>query len=400
MTGKNRWLLPEGIEDLLPGPAAQLEQLRRELLDLYRSWGYELILPPFIEYLDSLQTGSGHDLDLQTFKLIDQLSGRLLGLRADMTPQAARIDAHRMRREAPTRLCYLGTVLRTRPDGFDGSRSPLQVGAELFGHAGAESDVEILELMVATLALTGIEDVYLDLGHVGIYRGLACDAGLDEEQEASLFDALQRKALPEINTFLSGLDLSTAQRERLAGLATLNGGAEVLEKAQVLLQGSGKSVLSSLENLTRIARLAERRLPAISLHFDLAELRGYQYQTGVVFAAFVADRGQEIARGGRYDEIGKVFGRARPATGFSTDLRILMRLGNRDWPQPAGAILAPAEEDTALEDEVRILRAQGERVVQQLPGQAGSVAETGCDRALRWSGSEWVVERIAPESAD
>jgi len=394
MKGKNRWLLPEGIEDLLPDQAAQLEQLRRELLDLYRSWGYELILPPFIEYLDSLLTGSGHDLDLQTFKLIDQLSGRLLGLRADMTPQAARIDAHRLQRDAPSRLCYLGTVLRTRPDGFDGSRSPMQVGAELFGHRGAESDVEILELMVATLALTGIEDIYLDLGHVGIYRGLAHDAGLDEEQEALLFDALQRKALPEINAFLAGLDLSTAQRERLAGLATLNGGAEVLEKAQALLQGSGESALSSLEDLIRIARLATRRLPEISLHFDLAELRGYQYQTGVVFAAFVADRGQEIARGGRYDEIGKVFGRARPATGFSTDLRILMRLGNRDWPKPAGAILAPADEDTALANKVRTLRTQGERVVQQLPGQVGSVAETGCDRVLRWSGSEWVVERI------
>jgi len=394
MKGKNRWLLPEGIEDLLPDQAAQLEQLRRELLDLYRSWGYELILPPFIEYLDSLLTGSGHDLDLQTFKLIDQLSGRLLGLRADMTPQAARIDAHRLQRDAPSRLCYLGTVLRTRPDGFDGSRSPMQVGAELFGHRGAESDVEILELMVATLALTGTEDIYLDLGHVGIYRGLAHDAGLDEEQEALLFDALQRKALPEINAFLAGLDLSTAQRERLAGLATLNGGAEVLEKAQALLQGSGESALSSLEDLARIARLATRRLPDISLHFDLAELRGYQYQTGVVFAAFVADRGQEIARGGRYDEIGKVFGRARPATGFSTDLRILMRGGNRDWPQPAGAILAPAEEDAALADKVRTLSTQGERVVQQLPGQVGSVAETGCDRVLRWSGSEWVVERI------
>jgi len=387
MTGKNRWLLPEGIEELLPDQAAQLEQLRRELLDLYRSWGYELILPPFIDYLDSLLTGSGHDLDLQTFKLIDQLSGRLLGLRADMTPQAARIDAHRLQRDAPSRLCYLGTVLRTRPDGFDGSRSPMQVGAELFGHAGAESDVEILELMVATLALTGIEDVYLDLGHVGIYRGLAHD------QEALLFDALQRKALPEINAFLAGLDLSTAQRERLAGLAALNGGAEVLEKAQVLLQGSGESALSSLEDLVRIARLAAWRLPDISLHFDLAELRGYQYQTGVVFAAFVADRGEEIARGGRYDEIGKVFGRARPATGFSTDLRILMRLGNRDWPQPVRAILAPAEEDPGLADKVSALRAQGERVVQQLPGQAGSVAETGCDRVLRWSGSEWVVER-------
>lgn len=393
MTGKNRWLLPEGIEDLLPDQAMQLEQLRREILDLYRSWGYELILPPFIEYLDSLLTGSGRDLDLQTFKLIDQLSGRLLGLRADMTPQAARIDAHRLQRDAPSRLCYLGTVLRTRPDGFDGSRSPMQVGVELFGHAGAESDVEVLELMVATLALTGIEDVYLDLGHVGIYRGLAHDAGLDEEQEALLFDALQRKALPEINAFLAGLDLSTAQRERLAGLATLNGDAEVLEKAQVLLQGSGDSAQSSLEDLVRIARLATMRLPDVSLHFDLAELRGYQYQTGVVFAAFVAGRGEEIARGGRYDEIGKVFGRARPATGFSTDLRSLMRLGNRDWPQPAGAILAPVEEDPALADKVRVLREQGERVVQQLPGQAGNIAETGCDRVLRWSGSEWVVER-------
>ncbi len=392
MTGKNRWLLPEGIEDLLPDQAMQLELLRREILDLYRSWGYELILPPFIEYLDSLLTGSGHDLDLQTFKLIDQLSGRLLGLRADMTPQAARIDAHRLQRDAPSRLCYLGTVLRTRPDGFDGSRSPMQVGAELFGHAGAESDVEILELMVATLALTGIEDIYLDLGHVGIYRGLARDAGLDEEQEALLFDALQRKALPEIKLFMTGLDLSTAQRERLAGLATLNGGTEVLEKAQALLQGSGEAVRSSLEDLIRIARLAQRRLPDTSLHFDLAELRGYQYQTGVVFAAFVADRGQEIARGGRYDEIGKVFGRARPATGFSTDLRILMRLGKRDWLPPAAAILAPAEDDVALADKVRDLRTQGERVVQQLPGQAGSVGETGCDRVLRWSGSEWVVE--------
>jgi ATP phosphoribosyltransferase regulatory subunit len=395
MKGKNRWLLPEGIEDLLPEQAAQLEQLRRELVDFYRSWGYQLIQPPFIEYLDSLLTGTGHDLDLQTFKLIDQLSGRLLGLRADMTPQAARIDAHRLQRQAPSRLCYLGTVLRTLPDGFAGSRSPMQVGAELFGHAGAESDVEILELMVATLALCGVEDVYIDLGHVGIFRGLAHDAGLEQEQEALLFEALQRKAIPEINEFLLQLDLSTAQRERLAGLATLNGGVDVLERAQALLQGSGDGVRSALQNLGRIADLAQRRLPQLSLHFDLAELRGYQFHTGAVFAAFVADRGQEIARGGRYDEIGKVFGRARPATGFSTDLRTLMQLGRRgSRPRAAGAILAPFEDNAALSDKVRALRAQGEAVIQQLPGQAGSVAETGCDRVLRWNGSEWVVESI------
>lgn len=393
MKTENRWLLPEGIEELLPEQAAQLEQLRRELLDLYRTWGYELILPPFIEYLESLLTGTGHDLDLQTFKLIDQLSGRMLGLRADMTPQAARIDAHRLQREAPSRLCYLGTVLHTRPDGFAGSRSPLQVGAELFGHAGAESDVEVLELMVATLALTGVEDVYIDLGHVGIYRGLARDAGLNEEQESVLFDALQRKAIPEINEFLGQLDLSTAQRERLAGLATLNGGPEVLAQAQALFQGSGDAAQDALENLARIAALARQRLPGLPLHYDLAELRGYQFHTGVVFAAFVADRGQEIARGGRYDDIGKVFGRARPATGFSTDLRTLMQLGTRSWPQAPGAILAPAEDDAALADKVRALREQGECVVQQLPGQPGSFAQMGCERALRWNGSEWVVER-------
>jgi len=397
MNGENRWLLPEGIEDLLPEQASQLEQLRRDLLDFYRSWGYQLIQPPFIEYLESLLTGTGHDLDLQTFKLIDQLSGRLLGLRADMTPQAARIDAHRLQRQAPSRLCYLGIVLRTLPDGLAGSRSPMQVGAELFGHAGAESDVEILELMVATLALCGVEDVYVDLGHVGIYRGLAHDAGLNREQEALLFEALQRKAIPEIREFLLQLDLSTAQRERLEGLATLNGGTEVLERAKALLQGSGDVVRSALENLVRIAALAQRRLPQLSLHFDLAELRGYQFHTGAVFAAFVADRGQEIARGGRYDEIGKVFGRARPATGFSTDLRILMQLGHRNWPQAASAILAPADNDAALSDKVRALRAEGEAVIQQLPGQAGSVTETGCDRVLRWNGSEWVVEPLTAQ---
>lgn len=391
---ENRWLLPEGIEELLPEQAARLELLRRELIDLYRSWGYQLILPPFIEYLDSLLTGTGHDLDLKTFKLIDQLSGRLLGLRADMTPQAARIDAHRLQRQAPSRLCYLGTVLHTRPDGLAGSRSPLQVGAELFGHAGAESDVEILALMVETLALTGVEDIYIDLGHVGIYRGLARDAGLDDEQEAFLFDALQRKAIPEINEFLAGLDLSTAQRERLAGLATLNGDVEVLERAAALLQGSGQAACSALDNLTRIATLARQQLPDVSLHFDLAELRGYQYQTGVVFAAFVADHGKEVARGGRYNEIGKVFGRARPATGFSTDLRALMRFGHRDWPAMGGAILAPSDDDAALADKVRELRAAGEAVIWQLPGQEGRFAEMGCSHILRWNGSEWAVEAL------
>ena len=253
----------------------------------------------------------------------------------------------------------------------------------------------MLSAILFRYTLTGIEDLYVDLGHVGIYRGLAADAGLYEEQEAFLFDALQRKAIPEINAFLRQLDLSTAQRGRLADLATLNGGAEVLERARVMLQGSGDAAQGALENLQRIAILAQQRLPAVALHFDLAELRGYQFHTGVVFAAFVADRGQEIARGGRYDDIGKVFGRARPATGFSTDLRSLMRLGARQSPAAAGAVAAPAEDDAALAEQVRALREQGVRVIQQLPGQAGSFAAMGCDRVLRWNGSEWTVEAIA-----
>lgn len=395
MNKKNRWLLPEGIDELLPDQAQRLECLRRELLNLYAGWGYQLIIPPFIDHLDSLLTGTGNELDLQTFKLTDQLSGRQLGLRADMTPQAARIDAHSLRCDTPNRLCYLGTVLRTLPDGFSGSRSPMQVGAELFGHAGAESDVEILELMVATLDLNGINDVYIDLGHVGIYRGLAKDADLDEDQEAFMFDALQRKAIPEITRFLGELDLSTAQCERLAGLATLNGDRDVLERASSLLEGSGESTQVALNDLIRIATLAEHRLPGVSLHFDLAELRGYQYQTGVVFAAFVADRGQEIARGGRYDKIGDVFGRARPATGFSTDLRVLMQLGSRQWPDVAGAILAPAAEaDRALMEKISNLRAEGEIVIQQLPGQSDNATEQGCDRRLCQQGDNWMIESI------
>ena len=391
MTDKNHWLLPEGIEELLPEAAARLEQLRRELLDLYRSWGYQLVIPPFVDYLESLLSGTGHDLDLQTFKLIDQMSGRLLGVRADMTPQVARIDAHGLRREAPSRLCYIGTVLHTRPDGFAGSRSLMQVGAELFGHAGPESDVEILQLMVATLERTGVRDLFLDLGHVGIYRGLARDAGLDAEQEATLFDALQRKAMPEIDQFLAGLELSAATRARLAGLATLNGDASVLERARGLLSGSSRAVMDALENLEQIARLAGRRLPGVALHFDLAELRGYQYQTGVVFAAFVADRGQEIARGGRYDDIGRMFGVARPATGFSTDLRSLMELGDAAGQALGPGILAPAEEDELLDGAIAELRARGEIVVRSLPGQSGTLSDSGCDRMLRWNGSAWRV---------
>ena len=299
MIKTDRWLLPEGIVDLLPMQAEPLEKLRREILNLFHSWGYELVMPPFIEYLDSLLTGTGSDLDLQTFKLTDQLTGRLMGIRADMTPQAARIDAHHLKRDVPVRLCYMGTVLRTRPDGFAGSRSPLQVGAELYGHSGIESDVEVILLMLEMLNTIGIQEMQLDLGHVGIFRGLGRQAGLNPEQETVLFDALQRKARAEIDEFLSQLDVKSGIKSMLASLIDLNGDEEVLDAAREQLKMAAQSVIEALDNLYQIAQALRRKLPSASLYFDLAELRGYQYQTGVVFASYVPGYGQEIARGGR-----------------------------------------------------------------------------------------------------
>jgi ATP phosphoribosyltransferase regulatory subunit len=394
MSSTDKWLLPEGIEEVLPPEAWRLERARRELLDLFSRWGYALIMPPLIEYLESLLTGTGNDLDLQTFKVTDQLSGRMMGLRADMTPQAARIDAHPLRRDEPSRLCYMGTVLQTRNDGFGGSRSPLQVGAELFGHAGIESDVEILELLLESLALMKITNVHVNLGHVGIFRGLACDAGLSVMQENDLFDALQRKAASEIRDMLETTVSDAAQRRRLAALVGLNGGPEVLDKAAEALEGAGAEVLLALDNLRAIAARLLQRAGDVQLDFDLAELSGYRYQTGMVFAVFVPGSGREIARGGRYDAIGEVFGRARPATGFSTDLRTLMDLSEREFGSRTGAVFAPADDAPALLETVTALRNQGECVVCALPGQAGSAAEMGCDRVLVQEAGAWVVKTL------
>ena len=393
MIKTDRWLLPEGIVDLLPMQAEPLEKLRREILNLFHSWGYELVMPPFIEYLDSLLTGTGSDLDLQTFKLTDQLTGRLMGIRADMTPQAARIDAHHLKRDVPVRLCYMGTVLRTRPDGFAGSRSPLQVGAELYGHSGIESDVEVILLMLEMLNTIGIQEMQLDLGHVGIFRGLGRQAGLNPEQETVLFDALQRKARAEIDEFLSQLDVKSGIKSMLASLIDLNGDEEVLDAAREQLKMAAQSVIEALDNLYQIAQALRRKLPSASLYFDLAELRGYQYQTGVVFASYVPGYGQEIARGGRYDDIGKVFGRARPATGFSADLTTLVALG-ADRPYELTGIFAPALDDPKLQQQIANLRKAGERVVCALPGQQGQARDMGCDRVLEKRNGEWVLDDL------
>lgn len=389
MNRNNSWLLPEGIDELLPAQARALERLRRDLLDTYTSWGYQMVVTPFIEFLESLLTGTGRDLDLQTFKLTDQVSGRLLGVRADITPQAARIDAHRLRHDAPTRLCYIGSVLRTRADGLSGSRSPLQIGAELYGHAGVESDVEIVCLMMETLRVAGLDEIYLDLGHVGIFRTLAEAAGLDAQQEGELFEALQRKAASEIGELLDRFGLAADMRRMLSALVELNGDEEVLPRARELLAGAPAAVFAAIDYVEAVANQLRQVLPGLPVHFDLAELRAYHYQTGVVFAAFVPGEGQEVARGGRYDEIGEVFGRARPATGFSADLKTLIRLGSTRHEPLEGAVLAPSELDPELMQKIGELRASGTVVIRALPGQVGDAAEMGCAHRLEKQGGQW-----------
>ncbi|HXH01901.1 MAG TPA: ATP phosphoribosyltransferase regulatory subunit [Candidatus Competibacteraceae bacterium] len=394
------WLLPEGIEEILPPTAWRLESLRRDLLDLYDVWGYELVIPPFVEFLDALLVGTGNDLELHTFKLTDQVSGRLMGVRADMTPQVTRIDAHHMPRELPSRLCYIGTVLRTRSDGLGGSRSPLQVGAELYGHSGYESDLEVLCLMLETLALAGVRDVHLDLGHVAVFRGLVRQAGLTPRQEDTLFDALQRKAVPEIRSLLAGYRLADDEARRLLALAELNGGAEVLEQAECELADAPEEVLAALENLHQLAAAVEHHWPGLPINFDLAELRGYRYHTGVVFAAYVPGVGQAIAKGGRYDDIGRAFGYARPATGFSTDLRALLTAGATALePRPRGAIYAPRADDPALEALVAELRQRRERVIRALPGLEVEPRALGCDRILQLGEEGWTVRPLVAPSA-
>jgi len=389
---QERWLLPAGIEEILPPQAQTMECLRRELLDLYGSWGYEFVIPPFVDYLDSLLTGTGHDLDLKTFKFTDQLSGRMLGVRADMTPQVARIDAHHLRSDVPTRLCYLGTVLHTHADGFADTRSPLQIGAEIYGHSGIESDVEILRLVLLTLETAGIEDLYLDLGHVGIFRGLAHQAGLDEQQELALFEALQRKAVPEIESLIDECRLRGVSARMMLALATLDGEG-TLERAATELAAADPPVRAAVDHLRRVADETRNWLPDVPMHFDLAELRGYHYKTGVVFAAFVPGWGREIARGGRYDDIGQVFGRSRPAVGFSTDLNCLLRLGTGidERYRRAPRVFAPWSSDPDLQQEIERLRREGRQVVTELPGQDKGARELEYTERLERAETGWVL---------
>jgi len=397
-TSDQYWALPDGISEALPDESWRLEHLRRALLDMYLTWGYRQVMPPMVEYMQSLSTGLGSHLDVQTFKVTDQLTGRMMGIRADMTPQIARIDAHKLRTEEPNRLCYIGTVLRTRAFSNDGSRSPLQVGAELFGHAGIDSDLEIITLLLETLAICHVPNITLDIGHVGIFRGLIQEAGLNATQERDFYNMLERKAIPEIQNWLKQMDLPHDAAQRLAQLPYLYGSPTVLAQARQVLAGAGQAVEQALDYLDELVQQLRQCIPSCELHIDLTELSGYDYHTGVVYAAYTPAYGKEIARGGRYDGIGRLFGRDRPATGFSTDLRTL-NYYQQQTPELPRTILAPRGTETALLNKIATLRQAGYRVIRQL-GDARLQSTQAADpqQQLIKQNNEWVVVTVNSEN--
>ncbi|HSH08027.1 MAG TPA: ATP phosphoribosyltransferase regulatory subunit [Burkholderiales bacterium] len=386
-----RWLLPEYFEDILPEEATRIERLRRLLLDVFAGRGYELVMPPMLEYVESLLTGTGHDLDLRTFKLVDQLSGRMMGVRADITPQVARIDAHLLNRKGVARLCYCGSVLHARPAGVAVTREPLQIGAEIYGHAGVESDLEIQRLLSSALAVAGVRGARIDVGHVAVFRGLVRAAKIDAEREAELFEALQKKDVPALRTLTRPLGVRL--REALLLLPELYGGREVLALAARRLPRipALRRALTTLRALADADRVG--RSETLPMSFDLAELRGYHYHSGVVFDAYCEGVSGAIARGGRYDEVGSAFGRPRPATGFSIDLRALAAAAApvaRRSP-----ILAPANgRDAKLVAKVAALRRAGEIVIDELPGHARHRSELGCTRVLVKRRGRWQVRAV------
>lgn len=384
----NRWLLPEDIADVLPAQARKVETLRRAILDLYQTYGYELVAPPILEFLDSLLTGTGSDLNLQTFKLVDQMSGRTLGLRADITPQVARIDAHLLNRAGVTRLCYAGSVAHARTPVGSSAREDLQLGAEIYGCATWEADFEAITLLLKTLSIALLDKVYLDLSHAGILSGILADQKLDKETIETVYGLLQTKDRPRLSKWAACLPAKTT--EALMALTELNGPcAEVLAKAKKVLpkHAAIDQALADLERLVATVSASS----GLELSIDLADLRGYQYHSGVMFAVYVEKLPQPIARGGRYDHVGQAFGRSRPATGFSLDLLTLSNLSPLKVRKLA--IAAPWLEDDALSKAIAVLRNSGEVVIQVMAGEKVEAAEYECDRELVKQGNSWEVKK-------
>jgi ATP phosphoribosyltransferase regulatory subunit len=377
------WALPEYIEDVLPNNARKLEHARRLVLDLFAAHGYDLVVPPLLEYVDSLLSGTGYDMDLATFKLVDQLSGRTMGIRADTTPQVARIDAHVLNRQGVSRLCYAGSVLHTLPSGLGKSRQPYQAGAELFGHAGLEADIEIQQLAIDALEVLGLGKTQLDIGHPAIFRALIDLAGVAEDDAEKIFVATEAKDIPAVAALTENLG---ALKSALRALPTMYGGEEILTRAVSVLPNDGR-ITAALAQLGAIREHFARQGVAVSI--DLGDLGGFNYESGIVFSAFAAGASDAVARGGRYDEVGKAFGRARAATGFTMDLKSLFSL-MPDSPRRC-AILGPATVDAKADAEIKRLRKSGETVIARLPGHEQHVAELGCDRELIWKDGAYAI---------
>jgi len=379
------WVLPDHIADVLPSEARHIEELRRELLDMARCYGYELVIPPLLEHLESLLSGAASALDLQTFKLVDQLSGRMLGLRADSTPQVARIDAHLLNRRGVTRLCYCGPVLHTRPGGPHATREPLQLGAEIYGHAGLEADLEVLSLALAGLSAVKAQALAVDMADARIVRALTADMALSATGLSQIHAALAAKDLSELKVLTR--DAPAASRRGLLALPQLYGGAEVLTEAEKLLP-AGPLIAQALAELRWLAH----RVEGVRVSFDLADLRGYAYYSGATFSIYARGGSDALVRGGRYDEVGAVFGRNRPAAGFSLDLKALVGVLA---PRPLrAAIRAPWRDAGALRSAIASLRGQGETVVCALPGHDHEEDEFHCDRELVEFAGSWHVQTI------
>lgn len=382
------WLLPENIADVLPSEARKIEELRRRLLDNFRLYGYEMVMPPLLEYLESLLTGAGQDTDLRTFKLVDQLSGRTLGVRSDMTTQVARIDAHLLNRASVTRLCYAGSVLHTRPTGLHATREPIQIGAEIYGHAGIEADAEIQALALNSLALAGMRTIRLDLCHVGVLRAIIANDPAAKRQEAQLFGLLEAKDVPGLQEITAAYQDGT--RAALLALPNLYGDISVIARARITLPAL-PGIAQALDELQALVELAAGHEGA-AVTIDLADLRGYHYHSGVMFSAYVPGLPNAVVRGGRYDHVGEAFGRARPATGFSMDLRELARL--MPGAERKAAIRAPWGTEAGLREKIAQLRQAGEIVIQSLPGHENDQDEFDCDRAVEFSNGNWIIKNL------
>lgn len=385
----DRWMLPEGMFEALPGQARALETLRREILDLFASWGYQYCMPPIVEHLDALLTGVGSTLERETFKLTDPAGGRLLGIRADMTTQAARIDANRLGGKGINRLCYVGSILRDAPANAHRPRNPTQIGVELFGADTVAADQEMLRLMVATLQQAGVSDLHIDLGHIGVYRAVINALGWSVEQAKPLYDLLQGRRVTEIHDYVKNADLSSEWQQLICALPTLHGDVSALKNARLLLADLVPDALLAIDEIEAAATLLASN-PNVNVHVDLIELRGYSYHTGLVFAALVPGMGTELARGGRYNSVGAAFGQARAATGFSADLGFVFDASGRSCEQKQGILAPVSAGDQSLQAAIAELREQGEVVIENISDEQHPQA-LACDRALVQVNAGWQI---------